>query len=120
MLNRLVKRHRRAVKTRAIIKRSGRPRICVHRSLKHFYAQLIVSGEKGDRVLASASSLDKEVKKANLTSNNIQLAQKVGEVLARRVLALDITQVALDRSGNRYHNRLKAFKESALSGGLVF
>jgi len=120
MLNRLIKRHRRAVKTRSIIRKSGRPRICVHRSLKHFYAQLIIAGEKGDRVLASASSLDKEVKKAGLIANNIELAKKVGEVLAQRVLALGITQVALDRSGNRYHNRLKAFKESALKGGLVF
>jgi large subunit ribosomal protein L18 len=120
MLNRLAKRRRRAVKARIIIRKSGRARICVYRSLKHFYAQLIVPGEKGDRVLASASSLDKEIKAAGFSSNNVELASKVGEILAQRIIALHIEQVALDRAGNKYHRRLRAFKESAEKVGLIF
>lgn len=118
MFNRKLQRKRRAAKTRIIIRKSGRPRVCLHRSLKHFYAQLIVPGEKGDRVLTSVSSLDAEIKKTNLTSNNIQMAIKLGEVLAQRILALNIKEVAFDRSGHKYHGRYKAFAEAARGAGL--
>jgi large subunit ribosomal protein L18 len=120
MLSRIAKRRRRAVKARMIIRESKRPRICIYRSHKHFYAQLIIPGEKGDRVMASASSVEKMLKAAGVTSNNIALAQKVGAVLAERILALNIKEVALDRSGNQYHARLSAFKEAAQKAGLVF
>jgi large subunit ribosomal protein L18 len=120
MLNRISQRKRRAKKARIIIKKSGRPRVCLHRTLKHFYAQLIVPGEKGDRVLTSISSLDPEIKKLKLVSNNVQRATKLGEIFAKRVLALNVTKVGLDRSGNQYHGRCKAFAEAARTVGLEF
>lgn len=119
MLSKLAKRERRKVKTRAIIRKSGRPRICIYRSLKHFYAQLIVFGEKGDRVLASASSLDKTFRQSGV-ANNVELARKIGKGIAEKTLALNIKKVALDRSGYQYHTRLKGFKESAEAVGLEF
>ena len=120
MLNRAAHRKRRATKARIVIRQSGRPRVCIHKSLRHFYAQLIVPGEKGDRVLATASSVEPEFKTQKLASNNVQLAQTIGSLLAKRVLALNIKQVALDRSGNKYHIRLQGFKEAAMQGGLEF
>lgn len=118
MINKALKRKRRGAKTRAIIRASGKPRVCAYRSLKHFYVQLIKAGEKGDKVLASVSTLSVESKKAKLIANNIESATQLGAIFAEKVLALNIQQVALDCSGNKYHGQFKAFANSVRAAGL--
>lgn len=118
MFNRKLKARRRASKTRVRIKMSGKVRLCVHRSLKHLYAQCIIPHELGDKVLTSASTLDAEVKAAGAVSNNIHSAGIVGTIIAQRALACNIHQVVLDRSGNQYHGRVKALASAARGAGL--
>lgn len=120
MLDKKLKRLRRATKTRAKIRQLGVPRLCVARSTKHLYAQIIVSGEKGDKVLASASTLDKEVKANGANANNVKSAVIVGNFIAKRALALGIKEVAFDRSGFKYHGCVKALAEAAREAELSF
>ena len=120
MLDKKLKRQRRATKTRAKIRQLGIPRLCVARSVKHLYAQIIVSGEKGDKVLASASTVDKEVKADGANANNIKSATIVGRAIAKRALAVGIKKVAFDRSGYRYHGCVKALAEAAREAELFF
>jgi large subunit ribosomal protein L18 len=125
MLNKQLKRHRRAAKTRVRIAKRGTVRLCLYRSLQNFYAQLIVREAQGDRVLLSASTLDKEVKSVGVIQNGklvntIQTARIVGKILAKRAQAQGISKVAFDRSGYKYHGRVKALAESAREAGLTF
>ena len=92
------------------------PRLCVYRSPRHIYAQLI--SPSGDLVRAAASSLDPEVRKTN--KGNATDAQKVGELIAKKVKALGIDKVAFDRSGYKYHGRVKALADAARASGLKF
>jgi large subunit ribosomal protein L18 len=120
MVDKKLKRQRRATKTRAKIRQLGIPRLCVGRSSKHLYAQIIISAEKGDKVLASASTLDKEVKASGASTNNIKSATVVGDFIAKRAIAAGITKVAFDRSGFKYHGCIKALAEAAREAGLPF
>lgn len=120
MLDKKLKRKRRATKTRAKIRQLGVPRLCVGRSSKHIYAQIIVSADKGDKVLVSASTLDKEIKALGTSKNNIKSAKLVGDFIAKRALATGINQVAFDRSGFKYHGCVKALAEAAREAGLPF
>lgn len=120
MLDKKLKRKRRATKTRAKIRELGVPRLCVGRSSKHIYAQIIISAAQGDKVLASASTLDKEVKALGVVGNNIKSATIVGNCIAKKALAAGINQVAFDRSGFKYHGRIKALAEAAREAGLPF
>lgn len=120
MLDKKLKRKRRAKKTRAKIKQLGVPRLCVGRSAKHIYAQIIVFAEKGDQVLASASTLDKEVKAGGIRANNVKSAAIIGEVIAKRAIAAGIQEVAFDRSGFKYHGRIKALADAARAAQLLF
>ncbi|MES2141509.1 MAG: 50S ribosomal protein L18 [Pseudomonadota bacterium] len=120
MLDKKLKRQRRATKTRAKIRQLGVPRLCVGRSSKHLYAQIIVSAEKGDKVLASASTLDKEIKEGGASANNIKSATIVGNFIAKRAIAAGIKEVAFDRSGFRYHGCIKALADAAREAGLPF
>jgi large subunit ribosomal protein L18 len=119
MLSRKLKRSRRARKTRAIIKQQGAVRLCVTRSSRHIYAQLIVKDVQGDRVLASASSLTSEIKNAG-GIGNMKSAALVGQTIAQKTLALNIEHVAYDRSGFLYHGQVKALAEAARDAGLKF
>ncbi len=112
-------RKRRAAKTRAIIRKSRRPRLVVYRSGAHIYSQIIVCEAGGDLVLASASTLDKELK-ATLTGNKSEQAGQVGQLIAKRAQEKNILDVAFDRSGYKYHGRVKALAEGARAGGLNF
>lgn len=120
-MNKEAARRRRAVKTRAVIcnSRSNRPRLVVHRSSVHIYSQIIVSGEKGDVVLASASTMDKELR-ASIKGNKKEQALQVGKLLAARAQEKNIIDVAFDRAGYRYHGRVKSLAEGARDGGLNF
>jgi large subunit ribosomal protein L18 len=120
MLDKKLKRKRRATKTRAKIRQLGVPRLCVGRTTKHIYAQIIVSAEKGDKVLASASTLDKEIRTLGSFANNVKSATVIGNFIAKRALAAGINQVAFDRSGFKYHGCIKALAEAAREAGLPF
>jgi len=111
-------RIRRARRTRMKIRELGAQRLCVHRTPRHIYAQII--DETGARVLVSASTLDREVRADLKNGGNIAAAQAVGKRLAERALAAGIQQVAFDRSGYRYHGRVRALADAAREGGLQF
>ncbi|HEY8941904.1 MAG TPA: 50S ribosomal protein L18 [Cellvibrio sp.] len=109
-------RLRRARRARAKIRELGATRLTIHRSPRHIYAQLI-SGD-GARVLASASTLDKDLRSGK--TGNAEAAKAVGALIAERAKAAGITQVAFDRSGFKYHGRVKALADAAREGGLEF
>lgn len=109
-------RLRRARRARAKIRELGATRLTIHRSPRHIYAQLI-SGD-GARVLASASTLDKDLRSGK--TGNAEAAKAVGALIAERAKAVGITQVAFDRSGFKYHGRVKALADAAREGGLEF
>lgn len=111
-------RLRRAKRSRAHIRLLGVNRLCVHRTPRHIYAQVI--GPNGSEVLTSASTLDKEVKGQVKTSSNVDAASLVGKTLAERAKQAGITKVAFDRSGFKYHGRIKALAEAAREHGMEF
>ena len=108
-------RLRRAKKTRANIRNQEVPRLSVFRSSKHFYAQILDS--LGSRVIVSASTLEKDLK---ISSNNLDGASEVGKVVAERAMKNGIKKVVFDRSGYKYHGRIKALADSARKSGLEF
>ena len=111
-------RQRRARKARAKIHELGRPRLCIHRTPRHIYAQLI--DDSGDKVLASASTLDSELRKDMKSTGNADAAAAIGRAVAERAKAVGITAVAFDRSGFKYHGRVKALANAAREAGLEF
>jgi large subunit ribosomal protein L18 len=111
-------RLRRARKARAHIRELGTIRLCVHRTPRHIYAQIIAP--EGDKVVASASTLDSDVRKEVSTTGGVAAAMVVGKVIAERARAAGVTQVAFDRSGFKYHGRLKALADAARENGLEF
>ena len=115
-MNKKESRLRRAAKTRLKIVELGVKRLSVYKSNSHIYAQII--DETGSRVLASASTLDKETAVTN--GGNIAAAIIVGSRIAKKAQALGISNIAFDRSGFRYHGRVKALADSARENGLVF
>jgi large subunit ribosomal protein L18 len=109
-------RLRRARRARVKIRELGATRLAIHRTPRHIYAQLI-SGD-GSQVLASASTLDKALRSGQ--TGNTDAAKAVGALIAERAKAAGITQVAFDRSGFKYHGRIKALADAAREGGLEF
>ena len=108
---------RRAKKTRAKIKELNIPCLSVHRTPRHIYAQLIMSDGK---IAAGCSTLSPKVKEAYVYGGNVKAAIAVGKEVALQLKALGITKVAFDRSGFRYHGRVKALADSAREHGLEF
>lgn len=117
-LNNIDSRLRRARKTRAKIAELKMTRLSVHRSNTHIYAQIIA--ETGDKVLASASTLEAEVRKSIKNGGNIAAAAEIGKRIAEKAKAAGVTQVAFDRSGYKYHGRIKALADAARENGLSF
>ena len=111
-------RLRRARKTRANIRRQGTTRLNVYRTPRHFYAQ--VMSADGSKVLASASTLDAEVRKEVSNGGNREAAKVVGAKLGQRAVESGIDTVAFDRSGFKYHGRIAAFADAAREAGLKF
>jgi large subunit ribosomal protein L18 len=109
-------RLRRARRSRTKIRELGVTRLTIHRTPRHIYAQLI-SGD-GSKVLATASTLDKDLRSGQ--TGNADAAKAVGSLIAERAKAAGITQVAFDRSGFKYHGRVKALADAAREGGLEF
>jgi large subunit ribosomal protein L18 len=111
-------RQRRARKTRAKIAEQRATRLSIHRSNSHIYAQIIDAS--GDKVLASASTLEPEVRKALKNGGNVEAAALVGKRIAEKAKQAGIETVAFDRSGFKYHGRIKALADAARENGLVF
>lgn len=109
-------RLRRARKVRVKIRDLGTTRLCVHRTPRHMYAQITTAD--GSRVLATASTLDKELRQD--ATGNVDAAKKVGQLIAERAKSAGVEQVAFDRSGFRYHGRVKALADAAREAGLQF
>lgn len=118
MMNNLDARQRRARKTRAKIAELKVTRLSVHRTNSHIYAQIIA--ESGDKVLASASTLEAEVRNSIKNGGNADAAALVGKRIAEKAKAAGITKVAFDRSGYKYHGRIKALADAARENGLSF
>jgi large subunit ribosomal protein L18 len=111
-------RLRRARKARAHIRRLGMPRLTVHRSGRHIYAQVIAA--EGGQVLAAASTLQKDVRDGLEGTCNKDAAAAVGKAVAERALEAGIKTVAFDRSGFKYHGRIRQLAEAARESGLQF
>lgn len=111
-------RLRRARKTRAKIAELKTVRLCVHRSNCHIYAQIIDG--TGAKVLAAASTVEKDVRMQAPSGGNVKAAALVGRLIAERAKAAGVETVAFDRSGFMYHGRVKALAEAAREGGLKF
>ncbi|MBI1942778.1 MAG: 50S ribosomal protein L18 [Betaproteobacteria bacterium] len=111
-------RLRRARQTRLKIRELGAVRLTVHRTNCHIYAQITSAG--GDKVLASASSVEKDLRATLKNGGNRKAAQAVGQRIAEKARAAGIEAVAFDRAGYRYHGRVKALAEAARAGGLKF
>ncbi len=111
-----IKRQKRATKTRAKIELSENNRLTVFRSNSHIYAQVLTFD--GSKVIASASTNESALKSEN--NGNIEAASKVGKLIAERAIEKGINKVAFDRSGYKFHGRVKALAESAREAGLTF
>lgn len=111
-------RLRRARKTRAKIRQLGMPRLAVHRTPRHIYAQLIDAD--GGRVIAAASTVAKDIRSDVKYGGNVDAAVHVGKTIAEKAVAAGISEVAFDRGGFKYHGRVKALADSARENGLKF
>tara|TARA_Y100001935_G_C16929798_1_gene324855 strand:- start:43 stop:393 length:351 start_codon:yes stop_codon:yes gene_type:complete len=116
MANKNIKRQRRATKIRSKIVQSENNRLTVFRSNSHIYAQ--ISNFDGSQVIVSASTADPSIKSNN--NGNVEAATKVGKLIAERAKEKGIDKVAFDRSGYKFHGRVKALAESAREAGLLF
>jgi large subunit ribosomal protein L18 len=120
MLHKMNKFERRTRRVRADLAghSGGRPRLSVHRSSKHIYAQVI--DDAHGRTLAAASSLEKDLKGKLKTGADKSAAQEVGKLLAERATKAGVKRVVFDRGGYKYHGRIKALADGAREGGLNF
>ena len=111
-------RLKRALRQRCKIKELGANRLTVHRTSQHIYAQII--SKDGVATLASASTLDNEVKGSQKSTSNTSAAAEVGKIIAKRAIDAGVNEVAFDRSGFKYHGRVKALADAAREAGLKF
>ena len=111
-----VARLRRARSTRLKIREQGAVRLCVNRTPRHMYAQVISAD--GGQILAQASTLDAALRDG--ATGNVDAAKKVGALIAERAKAAGVTRVAFDRSGYKYHGRIQALADAAREAGLEF
>ncbi|MBS0431251.1 MAG: 50S ribosomal protein L18 [Proteobacteria bacterium] len=111
-------RLRRAKSTRARIRKLAVPRLTVHRSGQHLYAQVIAP--EGGKVLAAASTVQKSLREGLKATKNKDAAAAVGKAVAEKARAAGVEAVAFDRSGFRYHGRIKALADAAREAGLKF
>ena len=118
MSQKKVARLRRASRTRNRIRRQGAMRLCVFKSPRHFYVQII--DQDVGQVVVSASTIEPEFKKQLASGGNIDAAVKLGARLADKAREVGVREVAFDRSGYKYHGRVKAMADAAREGGLKF
>lgn len=120
MANALSKFDKRRARVRRTLKAnaSGRPRLSVHRSSKHIYAQVI--DDASGRTLAAASSLEKDLRGSLKTGADKAAAETIGKLVAERALKAGVKSVVFDRGGYLFHGRVKALADAAREGGLSF
>ena len=118
MVNKYEARVRRSRRARAHIRRLGAMRLTVHRTPRHIYAQLIDAA--GEKTLATASTLEQELRKGLKSTGNTEAAAAVGKLIAERAKAAGIEEVAFDRAGYKYHGRIRALADAAREAGLRF
>ncbi len=111
-------RLKRALRQRCKIKQLGANRLTVHKTSQHIYAQ--VMSNDGNTTVASASTLEADIKSSLKGTGNADAATAVGSAIAKRALEAGISQVAFDRSGFKYHGRVKALADAAREAGLKF
>ncbi len=111
-------RLRRARRTRSKVLELGVHRLSVHRTPRHIYAQVFTPANGG--VVASASTLDREIRETVRYGGNVAAAKVVGRVIAERTKSAGVSRVAFDRSGFRYHGRVRALADAAREHGLEF
>jgi large subunit ribosomal protein L18 len=116
-MNKNAQRLRRAIPARAKIRELKAMRLSVHRTPQHIYAQIFDANSK---VLAAASTLQKSVREGLKNTGNASAAAAVGKAIAEKAKAAGIKQVAFDRSGFKYHGRIKALADAARENGLEF
>lgn len=117
-MNNAKARIRRIRRSRGKIAEIGAVRLSVHRTSKHIYAQIFTP--EGSNVLASASSVEQTLRGQSLGPGKIKMAEAVGKLVAERAKAKGVTRIAFDRSGYKYHGRIKALAEAARANGLEF
>jgi large subunit ribosomal protein L18 len=117
-MNKKETRIRRARRTRSKIRELAVPRLTVHRTPRHIYAQVIAAD--GTTVVAAASTVEQAMRKSLKSTGNIDAAVAVGKAIADKARSAGIEQVAFDRSGFRYHGRIKALADAAREQGLNF
>ena len=115
-MNKRSKRQRRAGRTRARIVLNGMHRLCVHRTPRHIYAQIIAPDRS--TVIAAASTVQKDLRSKVKSTGNKEAAAAVGAAIAAKAREKGVTKVAFDRSGFRYHGRVKALADAAREAGL--
>jgi large subunit ribosomal protein L18 len=115
-MNKKDSRQRRARKGRSRIRELGVPRLSVHRTPRHIYAQLI--GPDGGTVVATAATTQKDVAAGLKSTGGVEAAQAVGKAIAEKAKSAGIEKAAFDRSGFRYHGRVKALADAARENGL--
>jgi large subunit ribosomal protein L18 len=111
-----IARHARIRKV--LVGTSQKPRLCIHRSLKNLYAQVI--DDTQGKVLFGVSTLNKDIKSKITSGGNMTAAKVLGEVLGTQAKSKGITKVCFDRAGYRYHGRVKAFADSVREKGVEF
>jgi large subunit ribosomal protein L18 len=116
MSDKKIARTRRARRSRVKIRELGAERLSVNRTPKHIYAQII--SVAGDQVLATASTLDASLRSGS--TGNVDAAKAVGALIAERAKAAGVSEVSFDRSGYKYHGRVRALADAAREAGLKF
>ena len=111
-------RMKRALKLRSKIKKLSATRLSIHKTSQHIYAQVISAD--GMTTLASASTTQADIKSILKNTGNITAAAEVGKFIAQKALAAGVSEVAFDRSGFKYHGRVKALADAAREAGLKF
>lgn len=111
-------RIRRSKRSRIKMRDLRVTRLCVHRTPRHIYAQII--SPEGNQVVASASTVEKDVRNADGYTGNVAAAANVGRLIAERAREKGVESVAFDRSGFKYHGRIKALADAARDAGLQF
>lgn len=117
-MDKKISRIRRSKRARGKMRELRVTRLCVHRTPRHIYAQIIAP--EGDNVLASASTVEKDLRSGDIYTGNTDAAAAVGKLIAERAKEKGVESVAFDRSGFKYHGRIKALADAAREAGLQF
>lgn len=113
-----INRIRRGKRTRLNIRASGKASLMINKTPRHIYAQIVSSED--NKILATVSTVQKNVAEGLKYTGNIEAAAKVGQLIAEKGKSLGISEIAFDRSGFRYHGRVKALADAARESGLKF